>query len=121
MYVKRPISPHHRAFRRVLLGLAFLAFLFAGFMSFFYVGQRSGYLKHEDIAPTVFATDVYLYQTKAYWADQPEKFQIAGKLIEFGFFDRQYYYAGREMMTEMAENGYDPAVEYVAVYFPPEK
>ena len=114
---KKPISKKRKAFRRILQGVAVLAFIFAAFMSFFYIGHKRGYIEHEDIAPTVFATDVYLYQTKAYWSDDPHKFKIASRLIDLGLFDRQYYYAGREMMTSLAEDGYEPAEEVIEIHF----
>lgn len=105
MFKRRPISKGRKAFRRILLGLAFIAFLFAAFMSYFYVGHRNGSLKQEDVAPTVFATDVYLYKVKAYWTNSEGKLDIAKRLVQLGFFDRQYHDAGYEMMASLAENG----------------
>lgn len=114
MFKKRPISKKRRAFRRILLSLAFLAFLFAAFMSFYYVGHKRGYLKQEDIAPTVFATDVYLYQIKSYWSDDAGKYKIAQKMIKLGFFDLQYQNAGLVLMHNLAETGHPPAQTYYA-------
>lgn len=117
LYKKGPISPARRQFRRILGLMAILAFLFASVMSYFYVGHREGRIAQKDIAPTVFATDIYLYQTRAYWSAKPEKYEIAEKLVRLGFFDAQYYYAGREMMGNMARNGYAPAEEFMEKHF----
>ncbi len=116
-YKRNPLPKAHKSFRRILLCLMLIAFCFAGMMSYFYIGQRNGWIKHSDIAPTIFAADVYLYQVRAFWSEEFEKYQIAEELVRNGFFDRQYYYAGREMMNEMAENGFKPAISYRNTYF----
>ncbi len=80
-------------------------------MSFFYIGHRNGFIDQKTIAPTVFATDIYLYKVKAYWADPQEKFDIAQKMIKLGFFDSEYYYAGYEVMESLAEQ-HNPKAQF---------
>lgn len=119
MREKKHLHPAHKKFRHSLYVLMGLSFLFAATMSYFYIGMKHGTIAHKDIAPIAFATDIYLYETRAYWVEDPARYEIAKRLVKNGFFDRTYYYAGRNMMQEMAADGYPPAEEFAALYFRP--
>ncbi|MCB9963869.1 MAG: hypothetical protein H6855_02485 [Rhodospirillales bacterium] len=117
MRVKKPIHPLRRKLRLFLYALAGVSFLFSATMSYFYIGMKRGTIAHEDIAPVAFATDIYLYQTRAYWSGDEDRYTIAKKLVQNGLFDRAYYEAGHDMMQDMALDGYPPAQKFVAAYF----
>jgi hypothetical protein len=71
-------------------------------------------LKQEDVAPSVFATDIFLYQIRSYWSDYPDKFKLAHKVLRLGFFDRQYHVAGLDLMKKLADENYGPAAVFYA-------
>lgn len=115
---KKAIHPARKAFRYVL----FLCLCAS--MGFFVavVGLRITYRNDKPIEgplqARIFHLDVLKHRTWAMIGDDAEDMRIAEQLLRMGIFSPIYSDAGLDILEAKAENGYQPAVDRLAIITP---
>lgn len=82
--------------------------------AYYTVAVKTKRIKIESITPTLYAIDILTYQAKARISNSQEKHNIAKKLYYNGLYDNLYFYAGFDMMKQLADNGHGPSMMFQA-------
>jgi hypothetical protein len=115
---KKAIHPARKAFRHVLF------FCLCASLGFFIavVALRITYRNDRPIEGPlqahIFHLDVLKHRTWTIVSDDAEDMRIAEQLLRMGIFSPIYSNAGLDILEAKAENGYQPAVDRLAIIAP---
>jgi len=107
------IHPARRVFRKALLGLMGLSFVFLLFIIGLRVTYRDGHIDGA-MQTAVFEADVLQHKARALVGNDAQDMVIIRELFGLAFFSPIYYHAGYAMLEDKADDGYAPAVVQLA-------
>lgn len=103
------ISKARKRFR-IFLGILFLlSFCFFSISSYLYISVKQRKIKLLDIAPTLFAIDIFTYKAKAYLQDENGKYDTATELCRKGFSSFLYTNGCYDILDELSKDGHAPS------------
>ncbi len=91
-----------------------LSMSFFAVSAYYTVAVKSKIIKIETISPTLYAIDIFTYKAKAAISDEDERHRIARQLYSNGLYDNLYFYAGFDLMTQLADEGHAPSMLFQA-------
>ena len=95
---------------RIFLGCTLaLSLAFFATAAYVRVNIKQKNISYDDVRPTLFRIDVYQHQAKAMISNDDEKLKIGKSLFQKRIFSDIYYYAGLEMIENLAEKGHAPS------------
>jgi len=107
--LSQDIHPARRAFRKALLALMGLSFVFLLFVVGLRIHYRDGRIEGP-VQTALFEADVLHHKARAFVGDDEEDMVVINSLLQLSVFSPIYTYAGIEMLEKKAETGYYPAV-----------
>lgn len=107
------LHPARRAFRKTLLILMGVSFVFLFCVVGLRIHYRDGHIEGP-MQTALFEADVIQHKARAMFGDNEEDMVVINSLLQLSIFSSIYAEAGLEMLVKKADEGYEPALVRVA-------
>ncbi len=103
------MHPARKLFRKFLFVCLALSLTFLFTVSALRIHYKGKEIP-EDMRNRIFHIDVAKHQVWAFFSDDKKDMEIAESLLQLGFFSNIYSRAGTKMISDKADDGYEPAI-----------
>lgn len=114
--MSRTISKPRKYFRRGLLGLLLLSFVFFSAIVTLRFNRSLHWYTVRNHTELLFQADILQYQGLAYFSGPERRHDIAQKLIQNTFYSASYAQPGMDILKENADDGYAPSQHSYGYY-----